>query len=169
MADAKKAPVGKPDDKKGKKSGKMGTFTILIVFAVAAPFLMPTLLLVLAGLIPTYVAMATDSDRQKSGAISVGAMNIAGLTPFIIDLWSKGQTMPNAFQILATPNSWVVILGAAAVGQLVVSSIPQALATLTLTQAESRIKSLKKNLDMLKESWGPEVATTKPVDKIGQD
>jgi len=130
--------------------------------------MLPTVILLLVGLIPTYVALSTDSDQQKSGAVSVGAMNFAGLLPFVIDLWSKGQTLPNAIQILATSNTWLVVLGASAVGQLIVYSIPQAIATLTLTQAESRAKALRKNLDMLKESWGPDVATTKPLDRIGQ-
>jgi len=164
----KKAPAGK-EGKPTKKSGKVGVFTFLIIFGFAAPFMMPTVILVLAGLLPTYVALATDNDRQKSGAISVGAMNLAGILPFVIDLWTKGQTMPNAFQILSSANSWLIILGASAVGQMIVYSIPQAIATLTLTQAESRIKGLRKNIDSLKESWGPEVATTKPIDKIWQE
>ncbi len=141
-------------------------FSALIVIGLAVPFMMPTVFLVLVGLIPTYVAFATDNDPQKSGAVSVGAMNFAGVLPFIIDLWSKGQTMGNAIQIMGIANNWLIILGASAIGQMIVYAIPQALATLTLTQAESRAKSLRKNLDMLKEAWGPEVATTKPIDKI---
>jgi hypothetical protein len=161
-APAKKDPGKKPK----KKSGKLGMFTILILLCFAMPFMLPTVVLLLAGLIPTYVALSTDNDPQKSGAVSVGAMNFAGIVPFIIDLWSKGQTMPNALHILGDANSWVVILGAAAIGQLVVYAIPQALATLTLAQAESRVKAMRKNLTLLQESWGPEVATIKPIDKI---
>jgi hypothetical protein len=151
---------------KKKSGGKLGMFSALIVIGLAVPFMMPTVFLVLVGLIPTYVAFATDNDPQKSGAVSVGAMNFAGVLPFIIDLWSKGQTMGNAIQIMGIANNWLIILGASAIGQMIVYAIPQALATLTLTQAESRAKSLRKNLDMLKEAWGPEVATTKPIDKI---
>jgi len=151
---------------KKKSGGKLGMFTGLIIMGLAVPFMMPTVFLVLLGLIPTYVAFATDNDPQKSGAVSVGAMNFAGILPFIIELWSKGQTMGNAIQIVGKANNWLIILGASAIGQMIVYAIPQALATLTLTQAESRAKSLRKNLDTLKESWGPEVATTKPIDKI---
>ena len=163
-----KAEAKKPDGKKGKKSGKMGMVTMIVVLCFAMPFMMPTVLLLLAGLVPTYVALITDNDPEKSGAVSVGAMNFAGIVPFIIDLWSKGQTMSNALHILGDPNSWLVILGASAVGQLIVYTIPQALATLTLAQAESRVKAMRKNLELLKEGWGPEVATTKPIDTITQ-
>jgi hypothetical protein len=168
MAKAKSAV--KPGEKPHKKGGgKFATLLVLTVMAFATPFMMPTLVLFLAGLIPTYVAFATDSDPQKSGAVSVGVMNFAGLVPFIIDLWTKGQTMPNAFQILGNANSWLIILGAAAIGQMIVYAIPQAIATLTLTQAETRVKLLHKNLETLKEFWGPDVATTKPIDKLTQE
>jgi hypothetical protein len=165
-----KAEAPKASNHPPKKSGgKLRTFTIIIIVMCAAPFMMPTVTLILAALIPTYIAFATDSDPQKSGAVSVGAMNIAGTVPFVIDLWSKGQTMPNAYAILTNANDWLVILGASFVGQLIVYTIPQAIATLTLTHAESRAKALRKNLETLKESWGLDVATTKPIDKIGQN
>jgi hypothetical protein len=76
--------------------------------------------------------------------------------------------MPNAFHILSDSQNWLVILGASGIGQLIVYTVPPAIATLTLTHAESRIKHLRKNLDLLKESWGADVATTKPLDKIVQ-
>jgi len=163
-----KAEAKKATPKKSKKSGKLGFFTILLLLAFATPFMMPTVVLLIVTLFPTYVAFATDGDPQKSGAISVGAMNFAGTVPFIIDLWSKGQTMGNALHILGDPNAWLVVLGASAIGQLVVYAIPQAIATLTLSTAESRVKSLRRNLDLLRESWGPDVATNKPIDKVTQ-
>jgi hypothetical protein len=160
-----KAPAKKKEEAK-KKSGKSGVVGIMILLGCATPFIVPTVMLLVIGLIPTYVELAIDNDRQKSGAVSVGAMNFAGIVPFIIDLWSKGQTMQDALQIMASANTWLVILGAAGIGKLIVHTIPQALATLTLTHAESRVKSLRKNLDMLKDSWGPDVATNKPVDSL---
>lgn len=163
---AEKKAEGKRKEKKG--GGKLGLFTFCILMGLLAPFMMPTVTLVLIGMIPTYVAFATDDDRQKSGAVSVGAMNFAEIVPFIIDLWSKGQTMSNAFRILSDPANLLVILGAAAVGHMIVYAIPQAIASLTLNQAELRIKGLRKNMENLKEAWGEDVATTKPIDKLIQ-
>jgi hypothetical protein len=162
--EAKKQPEGKPP----KIKGKFKLILLLLAVGLAMPFMLGMVLLLLAGFIPTYVAFATDNDPEKSGAASVGAMNLAGIVPFLIDLWTKGQTPGNAFRILSEMNTWLVILGAAAIGQLIVYAVPQAIATLSQTHAEARIKALRKNLDMLKESWGPEVSTTKPVDKIMQ-
>ena len=170
MADKEKdANKAKPDAAaKPKRGGKLGLFTTLTVFVFASPFIMPTLLLLFLGMLPTMVAMITDSDRQKSSAIAIGSLNFAGITPFIIDLWMKGQTMANVFRILTEPSSWLVMLGAAGVGQLVVFAIPPVLASFTTVRYEARLKVLKENMESLKSTWGPEVATTKPVNKIGQ-
>jgi hypothetical protein len=171
MADKKaaaKTPPGKNNKGGKRKRGKFRMILIMLVFGVAAPFLMPTLTLLLFGLLPTFVALITDTDKQKSGAAAIGAMNCAGLAPFLIDLWIKGQTMENAFGILRDTSNWLVILGASAVGQLIVFAVPQLMTSLLLVASEVRLKNLKQNLEQLKTSWGPDVATTKPLDKMGR-
>ena len=172
MADKKEAQPGNSTsgenkkEKPAKKGGALRFIFFMIVFGAAVPFILPTLTLFLIGMIPTFVALITDNDRQKSSTMAVGAMNAAGITPFVIDLWTKGQTMENVFQILRNPTSWLVMLGAAGVGQLILFAVPQAVALLTFARADTRLKILRRNLESLKDSWGPEVGTTKPIDKI---
>jgi hypothetical protein len=166
MAEAKKAKAAPAGGKSKKKGGKLGLYIGLTVAGVAAFTMFPTVVLVMIGLIPTMVAFFVDKDREHSGAVAVGAMNCAGLTPFVIDLLIKGQSMANTFQILANPNSWLVILGASAIGQVIVSIVPQAMATLALAHSETRIKNLRNNIELLKTSWGPDVGTTKPVEQL---
>jgi hypothetical protein len=155
------AAAGKP----AKKRSKLGFFTIMVILGMAAPFMFPTIVLLALGLVPTLVVLFIDTDREKSATAAVGAMNFAGVVPFIIDLWIKGQSMDNAFRILREPSTWLVMLGAAGIGQLIVFAIPQAMATLTLVRAEMRLKVLRSNLEQLKTSWGAAVATTKPIEK----
>lgn len=155
------------EEKKVKKGGAFGFIFFMILFGGAVPFIFPTMVLCLLGMIPTFVALFTDMDRDKSSSTAVGAMNAAGITPFIIDLWSKGQTPTNLFHILHEPTTWLVMFGAAGVGQLIVFAVPQAVASLTFARDEARLITLKKNLESLQESWGTEVGTTKPIDKIG--
>jgi hypothetical protein len=166
MAEDKKTAAGTPKKKKG---GKIGSVLIFILFILSAPFFMPTWTLLLIGMLPTFVALLADTDPQKSSTSSVGAMNIAGLTPFLIDLWIKGQTMDNTFAILREPSNWMIILGAAGIGALIVFAVPQAMASMTLARAENRLKVLKNNLEQLKTSWGPDVANTKPLDKLERE
>lgn len=149
-----------------KKSGKFGFFMTMIFLGIAAPFIFPTLVLLVAGLLPTLVTLFVDTDREHSTTAAIGAMNCAGLSPFLIDLWVKGQTMGNVFAILSDMNTWLVVLGAAAVGQLIIFAIPQTMVIVTIARLEMRVRTLKSNLEQLKNTWGPEVATTKPLDKI---
>lgn len=162
---AKEESKGSPKAAPKKKRGRFRFFMSFFALCAAMPFTLPSVLLILAGLTPTYVAYATDKDSEKVGATSVCAMNLAGIVPFVIDLWGKGQTLENAFHILTDPNAWFVILAASGVGQLVVYVVPQALATLFQTNAEARISALRKNLEILKESWGAEVASAKAAEK----
>ena len=168
---AKKEAVAAPSAGKAakpKKRGKLGFFTTMIMLGIAAPFFFPTVVLIAIGMIPTLVAFFVDRDPERSQTAAIGAMNCAGVVPFVIDLWSRGQTMDNTFRILAEPATWLVMLGAAAIGQLIIFALPPAMAMLTLARAELRLKVLRHNLEQLKASWGPDVATTKPVEKVGR-
>jgi hypothetical protein len=167
MAEDKKAaaaPAAK-GDKKAAKGGAASLILGMALFGAATPFIFPSLLF-LVGMLPTLVALFTETDRQRSSTIAIGAMNAAGILPFLIELWQKGQTLENAFNILSQSETWIVMLGAAALGQLIVFAIPQAIASLALARAESRITLLKHNLGRLKEVWGPDVATTKSLERI---
>jgi hypothetical protein len=168
MSEEKKeaAPAPAADKKAApKKGGALGLILFMTVAGAMAPFMLPTLILCV-GMFPTVIALFTDNDRSKTSLTAVGAMNVAGVTPFIIDLWQKGQTMENALAILNEPQTWVVMLGAAAVGQMIVFAIPQAIASMTVSRMESRAALLKENLETLKRIWGPEVATTKPLERV---
>jgi len=168
MAEDKTAAPAK-DAKPGKKGGKIGVILGMVVIIPVVFFtMMPTALLLTAGLLPTLIVLITDNDKQKSAAIAIGSLNCAGVTPFIIDLWMKGQTMQNAFHILTSSSTWLVMLGAAGVGQLIVIAVPPVLAGFTVAKHEARLKVLKSNLESLKTAWGPDVATTKPLDQMGR-
>jgi hypothetical protein len=174
MADEKKpnAPAtaaAAKDAKAKKKGGAIGFIFLMIIIGASVPFIYPTIFL-FVGMLPTLVALFTTSSDDKQGAsvTAIGAMNAAGLTPFVIELWEKGQTMGEALRIMGTPETWLVMFGAAAVGQLILFAVPQAITSLTLARAESRVQLLKRNLETIKTIWGPDVATTKSMEKIAK-
>ncbi|MGE3623845.1 MAG: hypothetical protein AB7H77_08250 [Bdellovibrionales bacterium] len=149
----------------GKKGGGIGFILLMIVIGALVPFIYPSLFL-FVGMLPTAVAMFTVNDKQGAWITAIGALNAAGITPFIIELWQKGQTMDNALRIMGTSETWLIMFGAAGVGQLILFAVPQAITSLTLARAEARIQLLKSHLDILKAAWGPDVATTKPLEKV---
>jgi len=168
MADKETKSDAAADGGKKKRNKGGGVILFMIMFGLSFWFIFPTLVLFLVGLSPTFIAFLIDNDRQKFATVAVASMNAAGITPFMIDLWTKGQTMETVFQILREPLNWLVIAGAAGIGQLIVFAVPQAVASLKLAHAESRLKILKANLESLKDIWGPDVGTTKPIDRGGK-
>lgn len=149
------------------RAGK-GTMKIVLVMAIIGgiiPFGVPTLL-ICAGLLPTLVALFTDTDPDKSSTATIGFMNLAGVLPFLVDLWKKGQTMDVAIVILREPRTWLIMFGAAAIGHLLLFIIPPIMTSMTISRMESRLSSLKEGLEQLRAIWGPEVATTLPIDQV---
>lgn len=155
---------------KNANKKKKGGFKIVpfILLLIIMPFIMPTVLL-LAGMLPTLVALVTDDDKEKSRAVTVGAMNFAGVAPFLIELWEQGQTMDVALAIVMQPNNWLVMLGAAAVGHMILYVVPPMIVSLTINQNATRYEKLKESIEQLKEIWGPEVTTLTPIDLVKRE
>lgn len=166
--DKKNKPVKASGGKAGTKPKGAGIYILPgILTGASLFFIFPTFVLMAIGLIPTIIAIFTDTDHEKHSATAVGAMNVAGLTPFIVELWTKGQTIGHVFEILRDANNWLVILGSAVLGQLILFVVPQITASMTSARYETRLKTLKSNLEELKSTWGPDVASTKSLNQIG--
>lgn len=156
----------KPKAAAKEPSKKGGRFIlIMIVVGCLVPFGGPTLLLCI-GLLPTLVALVTDTDPRKSAFATIGFMNVAGVLPFVVELWSKGQTIDVAFAIIKQPTTWLVMLGSAGIGQLILYAVPTAMTLLAVGRMESRLRVLREGLEQLQIVWGPDVATSKPIDLL---
>lgn len=151
---------------KVKKSGGGGkTVLFMVVLGCLIPFGVPTLL-VSVGLIPTVVALFTDTETHRSKLATIGYMNFAGVLPFLLELWGKGQTMEVAQGIIRNPASWAVMLGAAGVGHLILYAIPPMIASMIVINQESRLNTLREGLQELEKIWGPDVGTMAPLDVV---
>lgn len=165
MAAPKQTPAAKGVAPAPKKKGKLKLILGLFLFGLVSPFIMPTLLLGV-GMIPTLVALVTDTDPRKSAASTVGFLNFAGVVPFIISLWEQGQTMDAALHILGQSSTWLIMLGGAAVGHLILYAVPPASSALTINRMETRLRTLKEGLEQLKTIWGSDVATKRSLDDV---
>lgn len=162
-----KGEKGKTDKKAPakKKGGGILVVLFMILLGCLVPFGVPTLLVCL-GLLPTFVALFTDTDQNRYGLASVGYMNLAGVLPFLIDLWQNGQTMDAAMAILRDPFSWVVMLGSAGVGHLILYAVPPAVASFILMRQEGRLRVLREGRQQLEAIWGPDVANALPLEMV---
>lgn len=164
----KEEKSGAKKSKKGASSGKnkLRFIMMAIIFSGSLLFIMPTFALVMVGMIPTIVALLTDKEEDKAPTICIGALNVVGVMPFVLDLWMKGQTLQQVWVLMTQTTTWVVILGAAGIGKLIIFAVPQATAAIAIAHVERRLKVLNENLTSLRAAWGPEVGTTKPLNSL---
>lgn len=162
MADKNKdkKKTAEPATPKPRRKGGLKTILIMLGLGAAAPFCLPTLLICL-GLMPALVALITDTDPEKNTAATVGFLNFAGVSPFLIDLWLKGQTWEAAFAIIREPTNWMIMLGSAAIGHLILYAIPPVVMMFTMTKMDLRLKKLRDAQEELKAIWGADVANPK--------
>lgn len=148
-----------------RRGGGGSALLLLLLLAPAGLMMMPTSVLVLAGLAPTFVAYLIDRDPEKSAALTVGAMNLCGVAPFVVRLWQRGHEMGMTLRMLADPGTWLVMFGAAAIGWLLYFFIPQIVAAVMSLRSQSKIKELEERRSLLVADWGAEVMGRPDLDK----
>lgn len=142
------------------RSAKASSMKAMIVMGlvIAGLFVLPTMLVLVVGMLPTVVAYATDRRREKYAALCVGAMNFCGALPFVIDLWTKDYSFDGALAMISDPLVWLAMYGAAAVGWGLISITPSMVSVYVQARTEARIARLRQRQKDLIEEWGPSVA-----------
>jgi hypothetical protein len=151
---------------KAPKKGFQGQVFILFILIAAVIFLPTTIFLALA-LLPTFVAAIADRSKRKYKALTVGAMNLAGCMPFMISLWTKGQTINGAIDLITNPQTFVVVWMAAAVGYLIDWAMSGIVMTMMMQRSAGRLKEIQKRQAELVQRWGDEVSGDIPLDRFG--
>src|SRR5215471_18275354 len=121
-AEPDKIDVTKPVGGAAKRGASVTVAMALV--AVLAVTALPLCILLLTGLVPTMVATVVDRYRAKYLTRAVGFMNIAGLTPPIVQLWTNGPTMDGVAGILSRPINWLTMYGAAGIGWVLFLGMP---------------------------------------------
>lgn len=153
-------------DRNGKKPGwKARIFSAFILLAAVA--CMPTTILLIFGMLPTIAAAVADKSRTGAKSLSIGAMNLAGCMPFLIELWSKGNTSDLSVQIVTDPRTLIVIWLSAGVGYLINWSMAGIVTTMMVQRSGARLKDIKRRQTALAERWGREVTGEVPLDPEG--
>jgi hypothetical protein len=141
---------------------------ILMIFGgITAAVFLPSSVLLCIGCLPTIVAAFIDKNRRKTRAITIGAMNVAGCTPFLFDLWQNGHGMTYALSIASEPMAIVVMYSAAVIGYMIDWSTTGIVATILYQRGLGRQESILKRQDELVERWGKEVTGDLQIDEWG--
>ena len=134
----------------------LGAGVVLILFMA---FSLPSLIILAVGLLPTGVAFIIDRSDQKSGTFCVGGMNLSGVLPFIIKLWSDNHTLVVAIEIVSDIFSLLIMYAAAGFGWMMFLTVPPVIASFLSVISQTRVKVLKASQRKILDEWGPEIAT----------
>ena len=154
--------------KKRKKSRSTWKAQIFLIAALMLGVVFNALaVILLVGMIPTIVAAIVDRSEGRMRAVTVGAINFAGCTPFLVEVFKKGNTIETAITYITQPRTIVVMYMAAGMGYLIDWAMTGIVSAIMVQRAKARIKEIKKDQKDLIERWGVEVTGTIPLDEYG--
>ena len=135
------------------------TKTILVLVVVATLiFTLPTVMVLLVGMIPTFIAFATDRRKEKYKTVSVGSLNFVGVLPLLVTLWTKDHSFDMGFSVLSDPFNWLMVLGASSAGWTIFLVAPSLVSIFLQARIELSVDRLKKRQTKLVEEWGEGVS-----------
>lgn len=144
----------------GGKGGRSPTFILgmAVIFVLLVMVALPTVILLLAGMMPSLVAWVIDRTQQKYATFCVGGLNFCGVFPYVLDLWSGAHTFGATLAILTDVFALVVMYGTAAFGWMMYNSIPPVIVSVLTVITQRRIAQLRTSQRRIIEEWGEEVA-----------
>jgi hypothetical protein len=152
----------KPKSQKAKKDGKSsgGQAVAWVIAPILGAVAMPTLVLLIVGMLPTLVAFfIIDRHPAKYTTRTIGYLNFAGCLPYALDIWRSGGVwnFDAVFNALSDPLSIMVMYAAAATGWVVYYATPPVVAAYLAVTSEIKVKNFKTRQQELIEDWGRNV------------
>ena len=134
------------------------------VLVLLIAFSLPSLIVLSVGLLPTGVAFIIDRSDQRTGTFCVGGMNLCGVFPYVLKLWTGNHTPAAAKEIISDVLSLLIMYAAAGFGWMIFLAIPPVIATFLSIIAQTRVKVLRATQQEIVVAWGPEVTNAKGAD-----
>ena len=131
---------------------------IILILVGLLVFTLPTVLVLITGMVPSFIAYATDRRREKYKTLSVGCMNLLGVLPLLTMLWTKDHSFDMAFSLFVDPFNWLIVLGSAATGWTIFLIAPSVVAMFLSARIELSVDRLKRRQNKLIEEWGDDVS-----------
>jgi hypothetical protein len=131
---------------------------LLILVGIAfVPFCLPTLLLLFVGMLPTLAAAFMERGSARQAWVSVGGLNFAGLSNWLLSLWFGHHTLSYAIGQLTTITPLLVAYAASAMGWALYLAMPPLVNAITSVTSQRRVITLAAEQRKLVEQWGDEV------------
>lgn len=145
----------------GKKNGAKTPFAIKALrfsLLVTAFVFLPSTIIFVVCMIPSFVAALVDSHPQKTAWLTVGATNLAGTLPAIMALWGLGHTLDAALDVVSRPQVLLTAYGGAAVGWALYNGVTPFVGGIVVARNERRVREIERRQKELVRKWGEDVA-----------
>jgi hypothetical protein len=153
--------------KKKKTRASLKVQIFLIMALILGVMFSALAVILLIGMVPSLVAMIVDRTQGRMRALTVAAVNFAGCTPFLVEVFKKGNDMHTAITYITQPRTIVVMYMAAGMGYLIDWAMTGIVSGIMVQRAKGRLKDIRKNQKELIDRWGPEVTGTLQLDEFG--
>lgn len=150
---------------------KRSTAFLYVMLAIPIGLMIiPTVIVLAVAMVPTGVAFIMERGKGYYGGLTVGAMNLAGASPYLADLWVDGHTVEVALGIITNVFAWMMFYGAALFGWAIYSTTPAIVSAVMTMTAGNRITGMRAQQKELVMKWGPDVESVyEPAGKAAAD
>lgn len=162
----KEKPAATPPMPRRAKGRFANRLAMLVAVILGAVFL-PVTVVLLAGMLPSIVALFVDNTREKTRALTVTLLNFVACFPFVMDVAFRPQNMQTAYEVLADPTNIVIMYAGAVVGYFFDWTMAGISNVVMTTRAHTRLESIDKRQAELKRRFGVEVTGEIPLDVDG--
>jgi len=147
------------DEENDTRARGRNTLTwVLLVGTLLAFIAGPTMVILFFGLLPSLVAYIIDRSTGKSATFCVAGMNIIGVFPYIITLWSTDNTFSEALAISTDIFSMLVMYASASFGWVIFLGLPTLISSFVLIMQQRKVAQLRGVQKDLIEEWSADVA-----------
>jgi len=149
-----------------RQRGRSNLTWILLVGTLFLVIAAPTMILLFFGLLPTLVAYIIDRTAGKSATCSVGGLNLIGVSPYVISLWTGSNTIDAALTSVSDLFIMLVMYSSAAFGWLLFLAMPTVISSFVLVLQQRKVAQLRGEQKNLIDEWGAEVAALVEMDRM---
>lgn len=141
------------------RSAKRGFLVLWASVIVLSLFILalPTIVLLVCGIMPTFVAFIIDRQPERYSTLCVASMNFCGVFPYMLDLWIGTHTLIAAVHTLTDIFALFVIFGTAAFGWIVFTFVPPVISSFMGVITQHRVAVLRDEQKKLADEWGKAV------------
>ena len=152
----KEAEKGKDKEKKPKKKGSFKQKLKVFLFVGAAVFfLKQSVIMLMVGLLPAFVAYIVDKTYSNSWFKTVFCFNLAAMLPYIAEVYFEQNNSASAMQAqMGDFFMWFVVYLSAGFAWVLIWACPQFAMLYLKGYHEYKAEEHRRKFDKLKKEWG---------------